>query len=345
MMMVVALLGVVLARAVGTALPPAPQLTYAVYPEIFRSYSHIVLLDTRHLLAYRRIIPFMQLYPIQWIAPDRLLFSATTATQDSRLGMHIHEVGGEVTRLTIPRACNSFVAYGGVTFACGTNGDLTLAIYTLGCLASACETPLRQFEMPSAAVAAWIAPDGKRVGVWIGANPPRLRVIDVETGDQLYERAIIGLNFGSVAWSIDSQRIAAFSANARAPTVTVIDLNNGSTRDVSLADGSAVAIPRLLTWLPDNRTVAIVAPLEDVFGDDLRPPALLIDTQTGAQQSLPATFTSIQSMAWSPDGSEVAIFRAGGLLLRGFAPGAETQTPLILERGIALNLLWRPIEG
>ncbi len=131
---------------------------------------------------------------------------------------------------------------------------------------------------------------------------------------------------GPMALSPDGTTVAVGVYNPDEPTLALLDLTSGRTRTYAVESGRS-AVP--IAWSPDSTRVAYLTTTGPANPHNLRVHVVgglgMLDVGTGKSHRYPGD-EDVWSVAFSPDGTELAVQRLGSLQVVG--PDGETLRTL-----------------
>ena len=169
---------------------------------------------------------------------------------------------------------------------------------------------------------AW-APDGTRLAFYAFGATIRIVIADIVAGGRVELPADNSFFFGpSLAWSPDGTRLAL--AGFTFSSISAIHVDGSGSDEIDFGCcNEAVQSP---TWSPDGGRIAFVGIQESqVFGVFLFP--LIVDLAVpGVSGPPPAcNLDDTTDVAWSPDGSRLAVASAGHIFILKFQTGECVQ--------------------
>ena len=205
-----------------------------------------------------------------------------------------------------------------------------------------CRPELRAIALPTAAQSRCVAvsPDGRllAVGCWdpdaVNADrhlPVPAYLISLPDGRVRHELVGHNLLVRAVAFRPDGKRLATIGQEG---TIRVWDTGSGRPLRTISVDSRDWPLEKWLSWSPDGRRLASYA--EDGL-------VRIWDPETGRETARIAQ--KAQSMAWSPDGTRIALGLVGDLGLEVRPWDARTERlrgPVLKQRGWVHALCWSP---
>jgi hypothetical protein len=169
---------------------------------------------------------------------------------------------------------------------------------------------------------AW-APDGARLAFYAFDATIRIEVADIVAGGRVELPADANFFFGpSLAWSPDGTRLAL--AGSTFSSLSAIHVDGSGTDEIDF--GCCVDAVQSPTWSPDGGRIAFVGISEStVFGIFLFP--LITDLAVPGVSGPPpgCDLDDTTDVAWSPDGSRLAVAAAGHIFILKFQTGECVQ--------------------
>ncbi len=154
-------------------------------------------------------------------------------------------------------------------------------------------------------------------------------------------------------WSPDGRHIAFISDRSGAPQVWMVSPSGGDLRKITDVPYGIAApgflrqfppYPQAFAWSPDGRTIAVLVPDQQqlaadaerrrtrrdtrVVGRDARTVQIyLLDVRTGSGRALTKGEFTVNHLAWSPDGREIAFSARAQALEAGSDPARAIMAP------------------
>jgi hypothetical protein len=162
---------------------------------------------------------------------------------------------------------------------------------------------------------AW-APDGTRLAFYAFGATIRIEVVDIVAGGRVELPADDNFFFGpSLAWSPDGTRLAL--AGFTSSSISAIHVDGSGTDEIDFGCcNEAVQSP---TWSPDGARIAFVGIEESqVFGVFLFPRITDLAFPGVSEPPPGCNLDDTREVAWSPDGSRLAVASAGHIFILNF---------------------------
>jgi Tol biopolymer transport system component len=162
---------------------------------------------------------------------------------------------------------------------------------------------------------AW-APDGTRLAFYASDATIQIEVADIVAGGRVELPAEASFLTGpSLAWSPDGTRLALGGSS-----LSVVHVDGSGTDEID--SGFFFDAVRSPTWSPDGGRIAFVGISESSLFDEHLFPLITDLAVPGVSGPLPGCDRNdVTDVAWSPDGSRLAVTAAGHIFILNFQTG------------------------